>query len=71
MKPIPQPPESFAGKLQHWRARRKLTQREAAEALGVPYKTLVNWEQALRSPPGWQQTLLINAMRQCKRGGRS
>jgi DNA-binding transcriptional regulator YiaG len=63
VRPIPQPATSFAGKLQRWRSRRKLTQEQASRELGVPYKTLVNWEQALRTPPEWQQKLLLRFMK--------
>ncbi len=38
--------------LKAWRTAKKLTQREAAEQLGVPCRTLQEWEQAHRQPRG-------------------
>ena len=62
MNPMPQPADSFAGKLQRWREQRGLKQTDAAETLGVPYRTYVNWEQSKRTPPDWQQQMLLMAM---------
>lgn len=63
MNPIPQPKSSFAGRLQRARQRLDKTQQETAALLEVPHKTYVNWEQAMRTPPSWQQKLLLKALR--------
>jgi DNA-binding transcriptional regulator YiaG len=41
---------NISAELKLWRSRNHLTQREAAEILGVPYKTFVDWEQERRGP---------------------
>jgi DNA-binding transcriptional regulator YiaG len=41
---------AFANLLKDWRARRGITQAEAAEVLGVPVRTLQNWEIARTAP---------------------
>lgn len=42
----------FADELKAWRARKRLTQVEAARVLEVPLKTLQNWEIARTMPTG-------------------
>ena len=39
-----------ANLLKDWRARHGITQAEAAEVLGVPVRTLQNWEIARAAP---------------------
>ena len=41
---------AFADLLKVWRAGRGITQAEAAEDLGVPIRTLQNWEIARSAP---------------------
>lgn len=42
--------EQFAAKVKAWRKRKKLSQSQAAPALGVELKTLQNWEIARNMP---------------------
>jgi DNA-binding transcriptional regulator YiaG len=39
--------------LRRWRLRLGFSQREAAELLGVPKRTLQDWEQGRRKPRGF------------------
>jgi DNA-binding transcriptional regulator YiaG len=41
---------AFADLLKDWRARRRITQAEASAELGVPLRTLQNWEIARTAP---------------------
>jgi DNA-binding transcriptional regulator YiaG len=43
---------AFSALLLKWRTSRKLTQPKAAALLGVPYRTLQDWEYARRAPQG-------------------
>lgn len=40
----------LAGSLEALRSRRKMTQKEMAEFIGVPWRTYRNWEKGLRHP---------------------
>lgn len=42
--------ETFAEVLKSWRARAGLTQKEAAEYLHVPHRTLEAWEHGKQAP---------------------
>ncbi len=42
--------ESWPEVLKAWRARRNITQKEAADRLGVPLSTYRRWEQATSRP---------------------
>ncbi len=55
--------DKFAATLKAWRARKKLSQAEAAEYLGVPSKrTLQNWEIARTKPVGLAYNLLMKIL---------
>ena len=41
-----------------WRTARKLSRAEAARQLGVPYRTLEDWEAGRRTPRGIARELL-------------
>ena len=43
-------PERWPEVLKDWRARRGITQKEAADRLGVPLQTFRNWEQGISRP---------------------
>jgi transcriptional regulator with XRE-family HTH domain len=44
--------ESISNRLRKWRKRRKLTQIEAAELIGAPVKTYIDWEHGRHAPRG-------------------
>jgi len=48
----------FMDALKAWRTANKLSQSQAAERLGVPLKTLQNWEIARTKPQGFACTAI-------------
>jgi DNA-binding transcriptional regulator YiaG len=59
-KRVPQKAKrEFMDALKSWRARNGLSQSEAAERLGVPLKTLQNWEIARTKPQGFAEAALL------------
>jgi putative transcriptional regulator len=50
--------KSMADKLKDWRSKHGLSQSQAATALGVPVRTLQEWEQGRRSPRGLAESAL-------------
>src|SRR5713226_6310198 len=53
----------FAAALKAWRSTHKLSQSQAAERLGVPLKTLQNWEIARTKPQGFAESALLKMIR--------
>lgn len=45
-----------------WRTWCRMTQQEAADALGVPVGTWGRWERGEYTPPVWRQEQLLDAM---------
>ena len=52
----------FMDALKAWRSSHGLSQSQAAEHLGVPLKTLQNWEIARTKPQGFAQGALLKLM---------
>jgi DNA-binding transcriptional regulator YiaG len=52
----------FMDALKTWRSANGFSQSQAAERLGVPLKTLQNWEIARTKPQGFAATALLNMM---------
>jgi DNA-binding transcriptional regulator YiaG len=50
-------------KLKTWRAAKSLTQAEAAARLGVPLRTLQNWERGANAPRGLALAALKERMK--------
>ena len=50
--------EQFAKELKAWRAKKRLSQTEAAAKLGIPVDTLQNWEIARTKPQAYAATTL-------------
>ena len=46
-------------KLKIARQEAKLTQAEMSEKLGIPKRTIEDWERGLRTPPGYVERLII------------
>ncbi len=53
----------FMDALKGWRSAKKLSQSQAAERLGVPLKTLQNWEIARTKPQGFAEGALLKIMK--------
>lgn len=51
--------DEFAALLKGWRARLDITQKVAGEKLGVPLKSIQNWEGAWTSPQGSLRAILV------------
>ena len=39
-----------------------LSQQGVTDALGIPRRTLQDWESGKRTPPGWAETLVIEKL---------
>lgn len=39
-----------------------LTQQGVTDALGIPRRTLQDWESGKRTPPGWAEALVIEKL---------
>ena len=39
-----------------------LSQQGVTDALGIPRRTLQDWEAGKRTPPGWAETLVIEKL---------
>ena len=44
-----------------------LTQQGVADALGIPRRTLQDWESGKRTPPGWAEALVIEKLKRIAR----
>jgi DNA-binding transcriptional regulator YiaG len=55
--------QEFADELKAWRAKKKFSQSEAAEHLGLSIRTLQNWEIARTKPQGTMADLLRRLMK--------
>ena len=52
-------PRKFARLLQEWRERKRYSQRDAANHLGISKRTLENWEQQKATPRGYAIQMLL------------
>jgi DNA-binding transcriptional regulator YiaG len=52
-------PRKFARMLQEWRERKRFSQRDAADHLGISKRTLENWEQERATPRGYAIQMLL------------
>jgi DNA-binding transcriptional regulator YiaG len=50
--------------LKRERARLGLSQQALSEALGVPKRTIENWEGGVNSPPTWAKKLVLEKLKQ-------
>ncbi len=59
---------TIAKDLKQWRARLRITQKQAAEQLGVPYRTYDGWEQEWHAPshPGIIRKLMAQVEQERK-----
>lgn len=48
------------GKIKQARINTELTQEELSQLIGMPVKTLRNWEQEIRKPNQWTVDLIID-----------
>ncbi len=54
--------KTFAAKLKELRQRKNLTRSEAAAKLGIPQKTLRNWEQDAAKPAPYFQRMVLRLL---------
>lgn len=54
--------EELKNKLKAAREKLGLTQKQFAEKIGVPYRTLVSWENDQRTPRGFALTALMEKL---------
>jgi DNA-binding transcriptional regulator YiaG len=52
-------PRKFARALQAWRERKRFSQKDAAEFLGISKRTLENWEQERATPRSYAVVALM------------
>mgnify|MGYP001593909357 CR=1 FL=1 len=57
-------PSPMRRKLRSWRRRWRLTQVQAAKALGVSLGGLLKWEHATRAPRGLAREALLSKLKQ-------
>ena len=50
------------------RQRAGLTQKGASECLGIPIRTLCNWEYAINSPPSYLLKMVLESLAERKPG---
>jgi len=50
----------IADKLRKWRKAQKLTQKQAAERLSVPLRTLQRWERKQNLPASFARSVLLS-----------
>ncbi len=48
------------------RTKAGLTQKEMSELMGIPKRTIENWESGARSCPGWTERLVIEELKRIK-----
>jgi DNA-binding transcriptional regulator YiaG len=51
------------------RARLGLSQQGLSDALGIPKRTIEDWEGGRRTPPPWVEKLLFEKLKQMEKGG--
>jgi transcriptional regulator with XRE-family HTH domain len=54
--------KQFAKLVRAWRDARQLTRADAARKLGVPYRTLQDWEDGKRTPRGIARWLILDKL---------
>lgn len=47
-----------------------LTQQGVTDALGIPRRTLQDWEAGKRTPPGWAEALVIAKLEKLAQGNK-
>ena len=52
----------FCEVVRRWRESRKLSKVEAARKLGIPYRTLQDWELGNRTPRGFARRLITQKL---------
>lgn len=48
------------------RKRLGMTQQQLADSLGIPKRTIENWEGGVRTPPEWAMKLVLEKMESMK-----
>lgn len=58
---------SFAEELKKARAEAGITQTQMFELIGVPRRTVQDWERGLKEPPSYVQRLLLKELENIKK----
>ena len=61
-KPKPKRKPKFADIVRDWRESRNLSKVQAAQRLGIPYRTFQDWELGNRTPRGIARSLIIRKL---------
>lgn len=54
--------KQFKTLVRQWRKARRLTRADAARRLGIPYRTLEDWEAGRRTPRGIAKWLILDKL---------
>lgn len=46
-----------------------LSQQEMSDKLGIPLRTIADWDRGARKPPGWAERLIIQELKRAERAG--
>jgi DNA-binding transcriptional regulator YiaG len=56
-------PQAFGELVRAWRERRRLSRVDASRKLGIPLRTLEDWEYGRRTPKGLARELILRRFR--------
>jgi len=48
-----------------------LSQQGVTDALGIPRRTLQDWEAGKRTPPGWAEALVVEKLKRIAQGNQA
>lgn len=60
---------SFGATLKQERIKCKLTQKSIVETLGIPLRTIEDWESGKRTPPEYVQRFILNELKRKRENG--
>ena len=50
---------SYSNRIRSLRKKLKMTQKQMADEMGIPKRTIENWEAGVRSCPEWAERLVV------------
>ena len=57
-------PEKVTNPIKEARKRAGLTQKQMSELLGIPRRTIEDWDRCINTPPKWVERLLLEKLEQ-------